>query len=62
MLLTHLYSAMWSNMWAPSMWTLFGIGLSHVHLKRHVDKKHAELHAHVDHVHDQLHKKIDGIK
>lgn len=49
--LSWLYSSMWSNMWAPSMWTLFGIGLSHVHLKRHVNRKHAELHS-----------KIDGIK
>jgi hypothetical protein len=21
----NLYSAMWSNMWAPSVWTLFGM-------------------------------------
>lgn len=46
-LLAHLYFAMWSNMWAPSMWTLLGIGLSHLHLRRHVNRKHEELKDHM---------------
>jgi hypothetical protein len=49
--LSWLYSSMWSNMWAPSMWTLFGIGLSHFHIRKHVNLKH-----------DELHKKLSDLK
>lgn len=37
-----LYGQMWSNMWAPSIWTLLGIGLSHLHLMKRQTKQHQE--------------------
>lgn len=39
----NLYSAMWSNMWAPSIWTLLGIGISHIHQVWLHNKHHDEL-------------------
>lgn len=44
--LHHLYSAMWSNMWAPSVWTLAGIGVSHLIHHRHAERRSAEQKAH----------------
>lgn len=41
-LLHSLYSAMWSNIWAPSAWTLVSVGVSHLALRRLHKKHHAE--------------------
>ena len=41
--LHNLYSAMWSNMWAPSVWTLLGIAVSHIHMVGLHNKHHDEL-------------------
>lgn len=44
--LSHLYLAMWSNMWAPSVWTLFGIGVSHLAHHRGAERRQDDLKAH----------------
>lgn len=44
-LLRKLYSAMWSNMWAPSLWTLLGIVIAdirHEHRATQVKSHHTE--------------------
>lgn len=41
-LIGHLYDAMWSNIWAPSAWTLVGIGMSHAHQVYLQNKHHDE--------------------
>ena len=35
-LIAHLYFAMWSNMWAPSAWTLLALLAAHVHIHRNI--------------------------
>jgi len=50
------WSAFWNAYWTqwfvgnvlpPSLWTLVGIGLAHVNMRKHVSAKHEELKAHV---------------
>ena len=43
----HLWQAVWPNMVAPSLWTLLGIGLSHLHTHRKLNAHHEALKAHV---------------
>jgi len=50
----HLWGPIWPNMVAPSVWTLFGISLSHFRMKKHVNTKHDELKAHVTAQHKEL--------
>ncbi len=45
--LGHTWSAMWPNIFAPSAFTLAGVALSHIHLRRHVNRKHEELKSHI---------------
>jgi hypothetical protein len=35
----HTYMDLWSNIWAPSVWTLLGLGL-HNHLVTRLHKRH----------------------
>lgn len=39
-LLHNLYSAMWSNMWAPSVWTLLGFVIADVRHERRTRQLH----------------------
>lgn len=48
-LLHALYSAMWSNMWAPSIWTLTGMAWSYIK----TSGKARALHARIDELHDK---------
>lgn len=43
----EIWGPIWPNMVAPSIWTLVGIGLSHVHMTRHSAKRHEELKDHI---------------
>jgi hypothetical protein len=43
----QLWANLWPNMFAPSIWTLIGVAISHMHLKRHVNRKHDELKKHL---------------
>lgn len=43
-----LYSAMWSNMWAPSIPTIASVAVSHVLHRKHRTRLHAELREHLD--------------
>lgn len=53
----NLYSAMWSNIWAPSIWTLLGFAIA--------DFRHAKrmnlMKAHDVHVASSLHGRIDAL-
>lgn len=42
-----LYSAMWSNIWAPPGWTLLGLVVSHRAHRKRADAQHEELKQHV---------------
>lgn len=48
-LLHNLYSAMWSNMWAPSVWTLLGFVISDI---RHTRRSNQVKLHHVDQLSD----------
>jgi hypothetical protein len=37
----HTYIDLWSNIWAPSIWTLLGIVVAHIHLMKRQDRHHA---------------------
>jgi hypothetical protein len=39
---TEYWGQSWPNIFAPSIWTLLGIGLSHLSLRRLHKKQHAE--------------------
>lgn len=43
----EIWGPMWPNIFAPSIFTLFGILISHIKMHRHINKKHAETKAHV---------------
>lgn len=43
----HLWQAMWPNAFAPSVFSLLGIGLHHVALRRQAARLHEETRAHV---------------
>jgi hypothetical protein len=45
---SFIWAQMWPNIFAPGFWTIFGIGLSHYHLRKHVNNKHAELHERIN--------------
>lgn len=62
-----LYSAMWSNMWAPSIWTLGGIVVADVrNARRHrVQKDHhtnvvSELAGQIEELSDRLRSLLPG--
>ena len=38
-----IWAAMWPNIFAPSWWTLLGIGLSHAHTHRKLSHVHRRL-------------------
>lgn len=42
-LIHNLYSATWSNVWAPSVWTLLGLAWHHVSIKQLHQDHHDEL-------------------
>lgn len=46
--LGHLYGAMWSNMWAPSIPTLLGVVVSHVKSARHREQVAQETREHAE--------------
>lgn len=46
-LLHALYSAMWSNMWAPNVWTLIGIAAHFALSQVRHERRHADLKAHI---------------
>lgn len=43
----RLWSQLWPNTVAPSVWTLFGVGISHWRLRRKQDQHHAAIVEHV---------------
>lgn len=46
--LTALWQAMWPNIFAPSFFTLAGVGWAHVRTKRHLTRQHEALKTHID--------------
>lgn len=38
--IVFLWQQMWPNVFAPSFWTLLGVGLSHARLMRRQNKHH----------------------
>lgn len=47
MTVVQAWSDLWPNVVAPSVWTLFGVGLSHWRLRRKQDQHHAAIVEHV---------------
>jgi len=60
--LSFIWAAMWPNIFAPGFWTIFGIGLSHWRMHKHVSAKHDELKEHVNSKHAELHEKLSDLK
>lgn len=44
----NLWSSLWPNIFAPSVWTLTGIGVSHIALRLHHNRKIEELKRHLE--------------
>lgn len=47
-LYVEVWSPLWPNSVAPSIWTLLGILLSHYKLRKHIHRNRAELKEHID--------------
>lgn len=46
-MITHLWAAMWPNVFAPSAWTIAAVGVSHLLHHRRQTRHHGEMLAHI---------------
>lgn len=57
-MIAQLWSAMWPNIFAPSVFTLLGVAISHVRHRKHARDQHEALKQHVD---DRLQAHLTGV-
>jgi hypothetical protein len=56
----NLWDMMWPNVFAPSVFSLFAIILSHIKRGQVNKRQHAETRAHIDRKHEEMKAHITG--
>lgn len=58
--LTNLWNQMWPNVFAPSIFSILAVLVSHLKRAQTAREQHAELRRHVDNKHEEMKAHITG--